>query len=350
MTPIQSTYLYKEIHQQPDVINRLLTQPQDAISQLAQEIRTKGITQVYIAARGTSDNAARYAQYLLGAHNQMLVSLATPSLFTTYRQAPNLSYTLVLGISQSGKSPDIVSVLAEGKKQGALTAAITNTAGSDLSRAADFTLLLNAGEERSLAATKTYTASLACLARLSFELHPNEELSTNLADLPKNLESAFPHETEIINLTQHLRNITHCVVLSRGFNFATAFEFSLKMKELTYTIAEPYSTADFQHGPLALIDQGFPVFIFAPGELMVSEYQALVEKFNQRQAEVIMISDQPDLLKLTDNTLIIPPAVPEWLSPITTIIPGQLFAMHLANARGLDVDNPRGLKKVTETW
>ena len=130
MKPIHHTALFQEIHQQPAVISRLLSQPQDAIIELVQQIHARRITQVYIAARGTSDNAARYAQYLLGAYNNMLVSLATPSLFTVYRQSPNLSNTLVLGISQSGKSPDIISVLAEGKRHGALTTAITNTADS----------------------------------------------------------------------------------------------------------------------------------------------------------------------------------------------------------------------------
>jgi glucosamine--fructose-6-phosphate aminotransferase (isomerizing) len=350
MKPIHHTALFQEIHQQPAVISRLLSQPQDAIIELVQQIHARRITQVYIAARGTSDNAARYAQYLLGAYNNMLVSLATPSLFTVYRQSPNLSNTLVLGISQSGKSPDIISVLAEGKRQGALTAAITNTADSPLGHTADIALDLQAGVERSLAATKTYTAQLACLARLSFEIHPGEELRRNLEELSNSVEKALQQTTHINSLAERYRYMTHCVVLSRGFNYATAFEFSLKMKELTYTIAEPYSSADFQHGPLALIDSGFPVFIFAPGGLMVSEFQSLVEKFNQRGAEVIMVSDHPDLLKLTEYTLTVPDAVPEWLSPITTIIPGQLFAMYLANTRGLDVDNPRGLKKITETW
>jgi glucosamine--fructose-6-phosphate aminotransferase (isomerizing) len=350
MKSIQNTSLYQEIHQQPDVIRPLLIQPQEAITKLAEQIRARRITHIYIAARGTSDNAARYAQYLLGAHNGMMVSLATPSLFTIYRQIPALSDTLVLGISQSGKSPDIVSVLAEGKKQGALTAAITNTADSDLGQAADITLDLRAGEEFSLAATKTYTAQLACLARLSVELNPDDQFRRDLSQLPAHIEKVFQLEAHIEKLVERYRYMTHCAVIGRGFNYASAFEFSLKIKELTYTIAEPYSSADFLHGPVALVDRGFPVFLIAPSGLMLPEMHALVETVDQRYAEVVVISDHPDLLKMTEHAMSLPTGVPEWLSPITAIIPGQIFAMFLAHTRGFDVDKPRGLNKVTETW
>lgn len=350
MKPILNTSLYQEIHQQPDVIRPLLSKPQEAITELAEQIHTRRITHVYIAARGTSDNAARYAQYLLGAHNGMMVSLATPSLFTIYRQIPKLTDTLVLGISQSGKSPDIVSVLAEGKKQGALTAAITNTADSDLGQVADLTLDLRAGEELSLAATKTYTAQLACLARLSVELNPGDQFHRELSQLPDHVEKVFQLEAHIGRLVERYRYMTHCAVIGRGFNYASAFEFSLKIKELTYTIAEPYSSADFLHGPVALVDRGFPVFLIAPSGLMMPEMRALVEKVDQRFAEVVMLSDHPELLKMTEHTMTLPTGVPEWLSPITAIIPGQIFAMFLAHTRKFDVDKPRGLNKVTETW
>lgn len=350
MISILKSYLYQEIHQQPDVINRILTQPQDAISELAQQIRARGIEHIYIAARGTSDNAARYAQYLLGAHNQMVISLASPSLFTLYRQPPNLTNTLVVGISQSGQSPDIVSVLEEGKKQGALTAAITNTADSALGNIADITLDLQAGEERSLAATKTFTAQIASLARLSVELNPTEELRRDLAELANGFDQVFQSEEPISQLVERYRYMAQCVVISRGFNFATACEFAIKMKELTYIPTDPYSSADFHHGPFALIDRGYPVFLIAPSGLLVSEFKALVEKLQQRAAEVIMISDHPDLLALTEHTIVLPNTVPEWLSPLTTIVPGQLFAMYLAHTRGIDFDKPRGLNKVTETW
>lgn len=350
MKPIETTHLYREIHEQRTVIENLVSKPQDAINALAAEIRSREIKHVFIAARGTSDNAGRYAKYLLGAHNGIVVSLATPSLFTIYERPPDLSNTLVLGISQSGKSPDIVSVIKEGEKQGALTAAITNFPKSDLGRSAQIVLDLQAGEEISLAATKTYTAQLITLAILSSVLDPTDKYIRDLKNLPDQIHAVFEHEPLIDSLAERYRYMTHCVVIGRGYNYASAFEFSLKMKELTYTIAEPYSSADFLHGPVALVDRGFPSFVIAPDGKMNPQMKALIEEVNQRQGEVILISDQGELLEAADHKIPLPPSVPEWLSPITAIIPAQMFAMYLAHTRNLDVDQPRGLNKVTETW
>lgn len=350
MKPIQESHLYQEIHQQPAVISRLISEPQPGIQSLAAEIKSRKIQHVFIAARGTSDNAGRYAKYILGAFNQMDVSLAAPSLFTVYNQPPNLSGSLALGISQSGKSPDIVSVIREGKKQGALTAAITNTPNSDLGKAAQIVLDLQAGEEISLAATKTYTAQLTMVALLSAALAQSDSTVQELTALPDRLKALFSNEESIQALAERYRYMSHCVVIGRGFNYASAFEFSLKLKELTYSIAEPYSSADFLHGPVALIDRGFPVFVIAPSGKMTAKMMDLVNAVQDRQAEVIVISDHPELLEMADRKLVLPAGIPEWLSPIAAIIPGQMFAMYLAHTRGLEVDKPRGLNKVTETW
>ncbi len=305
---------------------------------------------MFIAARGTSDNAGRYAKYLLGAHNQLVVSLATPSLFTIYAQPPYLKDSLVLGISQSGKSPDIVSVLTEGRKQGALTAAITNIPDSDLGNAADIVMDLQAGPEISLAATKTYSTQLTTLALLSTALNPLPQYVENLSAFPDQLQEIFTFEDHVAQLVERYRYMSHCVMIGRGYNYASAFEFALKVKELTYTIAEPYSSADFLHGPVALVDQGFPVFVFAPSGKMNAEMISLIKHVQQREAEVVVISDESEPLKLADQSLVLPTGIPEWLSPISAIIPGQLFGMYLAAARGFDVDQPRGLNKVTKTW
>jgi glucosamine--fructose-6-phosphate aminotransferase (isomerizing) len=350
MRPLQDSHLYQEIHQQPDLVRNLIDQPQDNINTLAEEILACGIRHVFIAARGTSDNAGRYAKYLLGAHNQLDVSLATPSLFTVYDHPPYLEGSLVLGISQSGKSPDIVSVLAEGRRQGALTAAITNIPDSDLGHAADIVLDLQAGPEISLAATKTYTAQATTLALLSTALNPLPQYMEDLAAFPAQFKAAFAIEDHVAQLAERYRYMTHCVMIGRGYNYATAFEFSLKVKELTYTIAEPYSSADFLHGPVALVDRGFPVFVFAPSGKMIDEMVALIETLQRRAAEVIVISDAERPLDLGDQQLRLPAGIPEWLSPISAILPGQLFAMYLAHTRGFEVDQPRGLSKVTETW
>ena len=350
MKSIRDSHLYQEIHQQPAVIERLVSEPQAGIAALAEEITARNLRRLFIAARGTSDNAGRYAKYILGAFNGMDVSLATPSLFTVYNQPPNLSDSLVLGISQSGKSPDIVSVLQEGHRQGALTVAITNTPDSDLGNAAQVVLDLQAGEEVSLAATKTYTAQLTTLALLSAALSGSDVSQQELQALPEKLASLFNGEEAVRTLVERYRYMDHCVVIGRGFNYASAFEFSLKLKELTYSIAEPYSSADFLHGPVALIDRGFPVFVIAPSGKMGPQMMDLVQEVQKRQAEVVIISDHPTILGMADQKLVLPAGIPEWLSPIAAIIPGQLFAMYLAHTRGFEVDQPRGLNKVTETW
>jgi glucosamine--fructose-6-phosphate aminotransferase (isomerizing) len=349
MSALGKSDLYREIHEQPDVTARLLQRERGNAGALAAEMQRRGIGGVVIAARGTSDNAARYAQYLLAAANGLVVGLATPSLFTVYKTPPRFGNLLVLGISQSGKSPDIVSVVAEGKRQGALTAAITDFPDSDLGRTADYVIDLSAGEEKSIAATKTYTAELAAIALLSVALSGDAGRSEMLDRIPGQVAQALEVENQIAQVAERYRYMQSCVVIGRGYNYATAFELSLKLKELTYTVVEPYSSADFMHGPLAMVASGFPVIAIAPSGQMLPDMMAFIDTVKHRQAELLVISDDQAALGMARVPLRLPPGVPEWLSPLTSIVPGQLFAMYLAHARDYDVDRPRGLHKVTET-
>ena len=349
MSALERTDLYREIHEQPEVTARLLEGQRENAKALAAEIKRRDIGGVVIAARGTSDNAARYAQYLLAAANGLVVGLATPSLFTVYKTPPRFGNLLVLGISQSGKSPDIVSVVTEGKRQGALAAAITDFPGSDLGRTADYVLDLSAGEEKSVAATKTYTAELAAIALLSVALGGDAGRSEMLDRIPEQIGQALNVENQIARVAERYRYMQSCVVIGRGYNYATAFELSLKLKELTYTLVEPYSSADFMHGPLAMVVSGFPVITVAPSGQMLPDMMAFMDTVKQRQAELLVISDDQAALDMARVPLRLPTGVPEWLSPLTSIVPGQLFAMYLAHARDYDVDRPRGLHKVTET-
>lgn len=346
---ITESNLYREIHEQPAVVQRVLHHETIVLEELAKAIRKLHIKHIVIAARGTSDNAGRYAQYVLGARNGLLVTLATPSVFSIYKRSPSLKNTLVLGISQSGKSPDIVAVLAEARRQGVITAVITNEPDSDLAEQGDIVVNLYAGEEKAVAATKTYTSELAVIACLSNMLSEPQR-QRNLAEiLPTAVEKTLALNDTIAQIAPRYRYMQHSVVVGRGFNYATAFELALKMKELTYTIVEPYSSADFLHGPLALIDRGFPVIVVAPSGKMDSEMEAFVQTLRGHQAEVIGISDNQALLDNVRIPLALPVTLPEWLSPITAIIPGQLLALHLAHARDYDVDAPRSIRKVTET-
>jgi glucosamine--fructose-6-phosphate aminotransferase (isomerizing) len=262
---------------------------------------------------------------------------------------PTFRNALVLGISQSGKSPDIVSVLAEAGRQGALTACFTNAPQSPLAEAAEFVVDVQAGEELAVAATKSYTSQVAAVSLLSALLADDAQRLAELDALPDAVAQTLAMNSAIEAAAPRYRYMSGSVVIGRGFNYATAFEMALKMKEMTYTLAEPYSSADFVHGPMAMVEEGFPVILIAPSGKLDADHQAFLKTMRGKQAESIVISDSDALLADARTPLRLPAPVPEWLSPITAIVPGQLFAMHLANARDYDVDAPRGLKKVTET-
>lgn len=343
------THLYQEIHQQPQVLQTLIDKEEATLRAVVQAIRKRDVRFVLIAARGTSDNAGRYANYAFGALNRLPVALATPSLYTIYGQTPRLQDALVIGISQSGRSPDIVSVVEDAAKQGALTVAITNTGDSNLAKQADYVVELHAGEERSVAATKTYTGQLMAMALLNALLNGDPSLREEIAAIPDAVAKVLDVNKQVETLAPRYRYMRDCVVIGRGYNYATAFEMALKLKELTYTMAEPYSSADFLHGPLALVERGFPVVVIAPSGKMLEGMRSFIEVAREHGAETIVVSDDAATLGEARIPLPLAAATPEWLSPLTAIVPGQLLAMHLAATRDYNPDQPRGLRKVTET-
>lgn len=342
--------LFSEISEQPERIKNLFSSQRKQIERIAAEIRRREIDYVFLAARGTSDNAGRYANYLLGAMNGLPLALATPSLFTYYKKPPVLKNALVIGISQSGKSPDIVSVLEEGRRQGCLTLSMTNEPASPLAQTSDFVLELQAGDEKAVAATKTYTAELMCVAMLSAALTGDKKMWADLAKVPAWMKQVLKLNDFIAEAVQRYRYIDQTVVLGRGFNYATAFEWALKLKELTYIIAEPYSSADFAHGPIAMVESGYPVFaVAAKGKVFNSMLQMLQRLREDISAELVVISNDKRALSLAQVPLKIPTDTPEWLSPLVGILPAQLFAYHLTRAKGYNTEQPRSIRKVTET-
>ena len=342
--------IHTEIFEQPDTMQNLLAKQQAEVSRIASEIRRREVGYVFLAARGTSDNAGRYANYLWGAHNGLPVALAAPSLFTFYGQPPHLKGALVVGVSQSGQSPDIVSVVAEGKKQGCLTLAITNAPDSPLAQTADLVIDVQAGVERAVAATKTYTAELMAMAMLSVALAGDQARGAELGHVPDWARQILGLEEQIERIAERYRYMERCVVIGRGFNYATAFEWSLKLKELTYVVAEPYSSADFQHGPIAMVERGFPVMAVAPrGAVYDSILPLLALLREQHRAELLVISDSAEALALAQSPIRLPSGIPEWLTPLVAILPAQLFCYHLTRAKGYDTEAPRTIRKVTET-
>jgi glutamine---fructose-6-phosphate transaminase (isomerizing) len=342
--------LFHEILEQTVLFDRLYSNQKDNIVEIANVIKENSPKFIFLAARGTSDNAGRYANYLWGSNNQLPVALATPSLFTFYGKPPRLEGALVVGISQSGQSPDIVKVLEEGRRRGQLTLAITNSPDSPLANAAEYTIDICAGLETAVAATKTYTAELMAIALLSVILKEDNEQLDHLMNISEWIEQVLRLDDHIARIAERYRYMNQCVVIGRGYNYATAFEWSLKLKEMTYTIAEPYSSADFRHGPIAMIERGFPIMAVAPeGHVFEDIRKLLLGLKNDLGAELLVISDHQEALDLAQSPLALPKGIPEWLTPLVAIVPAQLFAYYLTLVKGFDADNPRTIQKVTQT-
>lgn len=343
--------LRSEILEQPSVLARLLKERLADVEAIAGAIRGHKVDFVLLAARGTSDNAGLYAKYLWGAFNRLPVGMAAPSLFSLYNRPPALRNALVVGISQSGQSPDIVNVVQEGRRQGAPTLAITNDPRSPLSVAAEFVIDTGAGREQAVAATKTYTTQLMAIAMLSIALNEDVALRSALQRVPLLVEEALAEEDRIEQAAADYRDMAQCVVLGRGYDYATAFEWSLKLKELAYVVAEPYSPSDFQHGPVAILSAGFPVLAIAPKGTVFPDLLALLSKLIERhKVRLLVLSNDDEALALAESPLRLPPDLPEWLSPLVSVVPAQLFCYHLTRAKGYDPESPRGLTKVTRTW
>jgi glucosamine--fructose-6-phosphate aminotransferase (isomerizing) len=342
-----ASLLEQEILSQSEVIKRLLERETKHIQHIVEQV--PAFDYALIAARGSSDHAATYAKYAWSTLAGYPVALAAPSLLTMYKTRLRLANALVVGISQSGQSPDIIAVLEEGKRQGRPTLAITNDGASPLAAMADHIVELHAGPEQSVAATKTYTAQLAVIAIFAAALSGQAQHLAELQQVPGAIESTLRLDPEIAQSVERYRYMDRCIIIGRGYNYATSFELALKLKELTYIMATAYSSADFRHGPIATIESGLPVFLVMPAGATFDDMYDLALELQRRGSELLVISDSEQALSLARTAFPISPGVPEWLSPLTTIIPGQLFVLHLALTIGLNPDIPRGLHKVTRT-
>jgi glucosamine--fructose-6-phosphate aminotransferase (isomerizing) len=351
--------LHDEIFEQPLVARRLLETQRDAIGRIGAALAQRDIELVVVVARGSSDHAAIYAQYLFGAFHRLPVALATPALTSVYGIAPRMERALVIGISQSGRSPDVVGVLDAARRQGAPTVAITNAPDSELASAAEFLIDIGSGPERAVAATKTYTASLLAVALLGDALGVGQpdalgtssaSRSAALEAVPGAMEAALALEPEVEAVARARAALETCIVLGRGFEYATVREWALKLKELAQVAADPYSAADFQHGPLALVEPGYPILAVAPsGAPAPSMRELLMRLRSDYQVDLVVISDEAATRALGTVALPLPSGTAEWVQPLVSILPAQLFAYHVTRARGLDTESPRWISKVTLT-
>jgi glutamine---fructose-6-phosphate transaminase (isomerizing) len=343
------SHLEHELRQQPAALARLIQKQRGYAEQLRELFLRDDVQYILIASRGSSSNAARYAQYLLGRAFRVPVAFATPSLFTLYEQPPRLDGALVIGISQSGKSPDVVEVVAEARRQGRPTIALTNTPSSPLGLAADGVLKLEAGKEQAVAATKTYVNSLGAVALLFATSTADAQALDELQRLPEQLAAQLDQSWEHVMEIDRLGTVDGGTVVSRGINYCTAFEIALKIRELSGLLFESWSAADLMHGPVAAIGEGWPVVAVAPSVPALGAMAEAVAAVAARGARTVVISDDADLRAQAEIGLPLLPGVPEWLSPLVAVVPGQLAAMRLAQLRGIDLDSPLGLSKITLT-
>ena len=346
-----------EIAEQPEALRRtfdaLLPQV-GALEALGRETR-----QVLFIARGSSDNAAVYGQYLCSVHAGRLASLAAPSVATVYRADLDLRGVLAVGVSQSGATEEIVTTLEWARRCGARTAAVTNVAGSPLAEAADVPLITQAGTELAVPATKTYTTQLAALAVLALSIGKarGAEAQPDVAGagvegllaVPDAVEAMLEVAPAAEVLAERLTYVDTLVVSGRGFAYSTALELSLKLKETCYVTAVGLSYADLVHGPIAIVDADTPALLVAAASgPVLPEMTGLAGRIADTGADVYGIGGDADFAAVCRSAL--PgPSLPEHLAPFALVVPGQLLVEALARTKGLDPDAPRGLDKVTQT-
>ncbi len=347
MPPQPDSRLEQEIREQPIVLEERAQAGWEFARDAVELLRAPDVTQIVIAARGSSDNAARYAQYLIGLDARLPVALATPWLYEG-DAPPRLRGAAVLAISQSGQSPDVISVARAARTQGRPTVAITNDIGSPLAATADVVVPMLAGAEQSVAATKTYMASLHAIAQISTLLGDSGGRSEWFQRLPTLVRELIDRELVTRIRFDRLAEHRTLTVVGRGLQLSSAYETAIKLRELGGLMGEAFSLPDLLHGPVAALRGRGAVWLLSLGE----RRQPSVEEFTglrELAAVGIAVTDNAALLARADIGVAIPPQLPDWITPLLAVIPAQAAALRLAELRGGDVDRPEGLHKVTLT-
>jgi len=346
--------MLEEIREQPKALERTLRGELRVFERLRKRFLTQPPRLVVLAARGTSDNAAQFGRYLIEITTGIPVALAAPSVSTLYHSRLRLDGALVVAISQSGESTDTNVVVSEANQLGALTLGITNEPDSALAKLAHEVSLVRAGREKSVAATKTYTGQLMSLYLLAWALGAPLELN-DLRQLPDSAAAALSLEDDVADRARSYWLMNHGIVIGRGLNYANAFEFALKLMETCYVVAERFSSADLLHGPIAMVEQSFPAFLFCPPGVTWPAMKQMIGKLAGLGAGRFVITDSSnaeapkEALRIPRKLLFRGVLPADVYTPIPYIIPAQIFAAKLAEVKGLNPDQPRGLNKVTRT-
>ena len=340
--------MLQEIAEQPAALAKTIAEERTKIEWLGRSLKEREIDLIVLVARGSSDNAALFGRYLLEITTGIPVSLSAPSVHTFYHAKLSLKRALVVGVSQSGEGEDINRVLENAREGGAFTIGITNEPASSMVKLVDETLLMHGGRERSVAATKTFTGQMMLFYLLAAAL-AKHGAPIDYQQIPDLAARALEQTPAIVELVQRYVFMENCVVVGRGLAYANAYEFALKLMETCYVVAERFSSADFLHGPVAMIERHFPVILFAPPSVMLEGTKDLIRRLQELRADTLAITGDIDTAARCSRSIIMPREIDEFLAPIPYIIPAQLFAALLAEAKGLDPDQPRSLSKVTRT-
>jgi glutamine---fructose-6-phosphate transaminase (isomerizing) len=340
--------MLQEIAEQPAALRKTIDEERGKVERLGASLKQRDIDLIVLVARGSSDNAALFGRYLLEITTGIPVSLSAPSVHTLYQAKLNLKHALVIGVSQSGEGEDINLVLENARAGGAFTIGITNEPASSMVKLVDETLLMHGGRERSVAATKTFTGQMLLFYMLSSAL-ATDGRAIDYQAIPDLAERALEQKPAIVELVQRYVFMENCVVVGRGLAYANAYEFALKLMETCYVVAERFSSADFLHGPVAMIERHFPVILFAPPGVMLKGTKDLIQRLHELRADTLAITGDLDAAAKCSRSIIMPREIDEFLAPVPYVIPAQLFAAFLAEAKGLDPDAPRSLSKVTRT-
>ncbi|BBJ27445.1 SIS domain-containing protein [Athalassotoga saccharophila] len=337
--------MIEEIHETLEVIERLISNESKKIEKIANVFKNLSPSVMIAAGRGTSDNACIYGQYLFESEIGIPVALALGSLYTHYKMPPNLKNGVVMGISQSGETEDVCEILRQSANQGVFTFGITNNPESTMTKIlGNNAIFMNAGVEKSVAATKTFTASMAGVLLLAYAVKGKK---FEVEDLKVMYEKIFNREEEIRDLSQRYSFARDLVIIGTGFNYPVALESALKLKETCYISAQGLSSVDLVHGPLAMLDPDIPVLIFAPNDSTIELSAKVVEKIKETGSHTLIISDNDELLKKGDLSFKILPSKKE-LYPFENALFIQLFAFNLSISKGLNPDVPRFLHKVSK--
>lgn len=346
---INMAYMWQEIMQQPGILTDCLKKNEEEIQKIVKAVRQKDIRYVVIAARGTSDNAAVYGKYILEIMTGIPVALAAPSVVTIYGKKLRLDHTLVIGISQSGRAGDAAEVIECANQSDAVTVSITNFPDSPLAGLSDFHLSCEAGLEKSVAATKTFTAQMILLAALAAAIADSTELMEELGRVPAGIEKILQMNPEIEKVVQRYRFMNECFVLARGVNYPIALEAALKIQETSYVRAKAFAVSDFYHGPMAMIEKDMPVFIFSPDGPMLKDVRQMVAKLAENKADLLIVSNLKDVCALGQASMLLNAEGSELVFPFYNAVVAQMLAYHLSVLKQYNPDSPRMLQKVTIT-